>query len=210
MQVVPAVNTMDFEEIRKKIGEAKAFGASWIHFDISDSQFTTHLSWNNPSILKLSGLAREINIEAHLMVNNPDEVVASWIDAGVKRIVVHVEAVKDTNLIKEICDKAGVELFIAANPETSVEKLLEHGKIGNFFVLAVSPGPAGQKFDETQINKIKTLREKFPVANIEVDGGINLDTALRAKSAGATIIASASFIWNSANPKETFNRLSII
>jgi len=228
MTVIPAINETDFEEIKKKIKAAQDFGTNWVHLDVSDGKFTENKLWNNPNdleVLRATAYDLRTNLEIHLMVQNPDEVFEGWINAGAKRIIVHLESAKDLDSMKMKCAALGVELFVAVNPETSVEKLFEYGKlVDGFLILAVTPGKAGQKFStggavpagrqgsteggqEYQLKKIRTLRQKLLNVKIEVDGGVNLENAAAIKKAGTDILVSASYIWNGGDPKEAYRKL---
>jgi len=212
MQIIPAVNETSFDEVKKKIQRAQEFGALWVHLDVADGKFTPNRLWNNPKdlITNYQLPITNFNIEVHLMVENPDEVISEWLEAGVKRVIVHVEVVRDVKKLKEICDKMGAELMLAAKPDTSVKQLSDHDYIKNFLILAVDPGISGQTFKEDQLEKIKTLRVKRPDATIEVDGGVNTETASAIKAAGADILVSASYIWKSENPKEVYQSLATL
>lgn len=208
MVVIPAINEMDFEEIKKKIKTAADFGAEWVHLDVADGKFTKNVLWNNPKDLEsLRATAYDLraNLEVHLMVQNPDEVLDSWLDAKVKRVIIHLESAKDIDVMKMKCVAFGVELFLAIKPDTPVERLFGYeGDASGFLILAVNPGLAGQKFQENQLEKIRALRQKFPDAKIEVDGGVNLENAPRIKEVGADILVSASYIWNNGSPKQAY------
>ncbi len=216
MQVIPAINEVNFEEIKKKIKLAQDFGlttadggAGWVHLDVSDGKFTKNKLWNNPADLsKVQSLKSKVKLEVHLMVQNPDEVIDEWLDVKVKRVIVHLESAKDIDVMKMKCMAFGAELFLAVKPDTPVEHLFSHeGDANGFLILAVNPGLAGQKFKENQLEKIKLLRQKMPDATIEVDGGVNANNAKTIKDAGADILVSASAIWGSENPKEAYDKL---
>jgi ribulose-phosphate 3-epimerase len=207
MQVIPAINEIDFTEIKKKIQIAESFGAEWVHIDVADGQFTKNFLWNDPRQLKSEFVNFKVKIEVHLMIQNPDAMIGEWLEAGAKRVVVHVEAVKNVDALEEMCKQSGAELVLAVNPETPVEQLLQYPYLDNFLILAVVPGTAGQKFQELQLERISALRAKLPDAKIEVDGGVNLENAPKIKTAGADILVSASSIWNSENPKEAYKKL---
>ncbi len=214
MQVIPAINETDFPEIEKKIMSAAEFGAEWIHLDVSDGRFTGNKLWNNAFDLRdflITNKDIKVKFEAHLMVADPETDAGNWIDAGVKRIVVHAETVRNIRVISDRCRHFDVELFIAGNPDTPVEKLLEYRELADgFLVLAVKPGKAGQKFMEDQLKKIRLLRAQAPDAKIIVDGGVNFENALQIKSAGADMLVAASAIWESGNPADNYRKLQFI
>ena len=232
MKIIPAVNEVDFSKIKEKIEKAAEFFPSaegWIQIDIADGKFTPHKTWNNPRALRelriQNSELRKLNLEIHLMVENAEEVVDDWIKAGAKRIIVHHESVMALakkpsdnneidilNFILSKCEANNVEFGLAINPDTAVEELLPHvDKIGFIQILAVNPGLAGQQFKAETLKKIKFLKENpYTEIVVEVDGGINSEIAKLCKEAGADILVSASYIWNSKNPKEAFEELSRI
>ena len=212
MTIIPAINETEFSEVREKIKAARDFGAEWIHLDVADGKFTKNVLWNKPRDLvdlRQTTDDKRLQIEVHLMVANPDEVLDQWLDAKVKRVIVHLESVKDLDVMKMKCVAFGTELFLAVKPDTPVEHLFSHeGDANGFLILAVNPGLAGQKFQENQLEKIRVLRQKFPDAKIEVDGGVNLENAPRIKESGANVLVSASYIWNSENSKKNYEALT--
>lgn len=212
MFVIPSVNAKKFSLVKEGLNKVRKLGASWAHLDIADGKFTKIKLWNNPADLKRLRMKNEkIKLEAHLMVKNPDAVLGNWLAAGVKRLIVHVESAKDILAMVKKCRKAKAELALALNPKTPVEKLLPYkNQIKQVLILAVTPGPAGQKFGPGQLEKIRSLRQLMPDVKIEVDGGINLETARLCKKAGADILVSASYIFNSRNPKKAYLELTKI
>lgn len=212
MEVVPSINEVDFEAVKRRLSEIKSLGATRAHIDVSDGLFTEYKSWNNPLDLKVSDLIKikGLKIEVHLMIEDPDDVFEYWIEAGAKKIIVHIESAKKIRLIKQQCEKAGAELALAINPETAINGLFNEPDIKNFLILGVRPGPSGQKFDENQLEKIKLLRAKMPDAKIEVDGGVNPEIAGKLKEAGADEIVSGAYIWNSPNPQKAYEELSSV
>ena len=188
-------------------------GASWIHLDIEDGKFLSLSTWNNPQELKefLNPQPSTLypKVEVHLMVENPEEVLEKWVAVGAKRIFVHSEAISNAVQFIDVIKKfKGMEFGIAVKPETSAKELLLYSPFINFFqILAVSPGASGQIFHPSVLEKIRFLRTNLPNAKIEVDGGINKETGKLAKINGADIIVSASYIWESKNPKEAYEEL---
>lgn len=212
MQVIPAINETDFGKVSEKIGLAAEF-SKWVHIDVADGKFTKNILWNNPQELKdlrAASCEPRVNIEVHLMVRNPEEVLKDWLKAGIQRVVVHLETAKNMDYIKEQCGMAGVELVLALDTDASAEEYSAHRGVKSFLILAVEPGFAGQKFQDNQLAKIMTLRQKMPDVRIEVDGGVNLETAPKIKEAGADVLISASYIWDNKDPKAAYEKLKAI
>ncbi|MEK9186552.1 MAG: hypothetical protein AAB885_03130, partial [Patescibacteria group bacterium] len=156
-----------------------------------------------------AGQDSSLKFELHLMVSNPESVIDGWLRTGmVKRVIVHLESMTDSVYLIEKCKKYGAECMLAINPGTEVERLYAHASDFKYFqILAVYPGLAGQEFKQEIINKIKSLRKQVPNAIIEIDGGINPETAKLCKEAGADILVSASYIWGNNNPKKAYEEL---
>lgn len=211
MLVIPSINVTNFRDFKKRLKEAEALGAKWAHVDVTDGKFTKTKLWNNPRELRVGGLGPRVKLEAHLMVKNSDVVLGDWLRAGIKRIIVHIESAKNIPAMAQKCRNAKVELALALNPNTSANKVFPYKELTKqVLVLSVFPGPAGQKFHQDQLRKIKSLRQKMPGVKIEVDGGINLETAKLCKKSGANILVSAAYIFRNKNPKIAYQRLKRI
>lgn len=209
MQIIPAINAPDFKTAEKQLKQAAEF-SEWIHLDITDGVFSSAQIWGNPEELKsIKYEVSSIKYEVHLMVANPESVIDAWLRTDlVKRVIIHLEAMTDSVYILEKCKKYEAEAMLAINPGTDVERLLAHKDDFDYFqVLAVQPGWVGQKFDPKIVDKVRFLRKNMPDAIIEVDGGINAETAVMVKNAGADIVVSASYLLGSQNPKAIFEEL---
>src|SRR3989344_2079357 len=212
MIVIPAINAPDFETAQKQIKKAAEF-SEWVHIDVTDGAFSPAKIWGSPEDLpKLKIENLKLKIDVHLMVNNPEGVIDSWLKTGlVKRAIIHLEAMTDPVYILAKCEKYGAEAVLAIKPDTKAERLLAHeSDFKSFQVLAVTPGWAGQKFGAEALDKIRLIKRQMPNAIIEVDGGINAETAKLAKDAGADIVISASYIFGSKDPKKSFEELQKI
>ena len=204
IQVIPTIIAKDFQELQEKIKKVEPY-VNWTHLDVMDGQFVDNITWSNPADLK--NLETSLKSEVHLMVKNPEEVIDDWIESGVQRIIFHYESTDKHQEIIERVKKAGLEVGIAINPETSIEILDSFLPISLILIMTVHPGRGGQKFLEETLDKIEQLREKYKNVNIEVDGGINLETAPKVIQAGANLLASGSAIFESENIKETIQAL---
>ena len=189
--------------------------------DVTDGIFTPIVTWNN--LEEFSHLASELpmlRFEVHLMVVNPEKIIEGWLKNGAEKVIVHLEAMSNPHRILEAAQKQkygspttidGGGVMLAINPGTSAEVLVPYlNSFSAFQILAVAPGPSGQKFDEKVLEQIKFLREKAPNAIIEVDGGINPETARLAREAGANDLVSVSYIMNSPDPRGAYEELSRI
>lgn len=208
MQVIPSINTPNFEGAKDKIHMAEGFLSKydWIHIDVGDGIFSSVRSWGDP--VEFKSLDTHVNTEVHLMVENPEDISKAWLKAGVDRLVVHLESMRNSAMIMDLCKKHDADLMLAINPETIVENLIPYfHNVRHFQILGVNPGRAGQSFQESVLEKIIFLRERMPDAKIEVDGGVDLDIAKKVKEAGADMIVSATYIFEDSDPKEAYKRL---
>ncbi|MEK7195459.1 MAG: hypothetical protein AAB655_02070 [Patescibacteria group bacterium] len=210
MEVIPVINCLDLECAVEKIRLAKEFlkDGDWLHLDIADGKFTFNKTWNDPA--GWQNMAKGFNLEAHLMVEEPEKHTEEWLHAGAKRLIIHVETINEKTLrqISALARKHGVELMLSSNPETPVDKLKPYlDEFKEFQVLAVYPGPPAQKFLPIALYKIEFLRRSVPDAKIEVDGGIDFDTAKTVKNVGADKIVSGTYIFGNADPKSAYEEL---
>ena len=114
-EIIPSINVPTFEEVQERVSQVEPY-VSWCHLDITDGIFSKHLTWHEP--LDLPRLQTQLKIEAHLMVSDPERVIDAWSVKPISRIIVHLEAVKDIELIIRKCIDAEAEIGLAINPET--------------------------------------------------------------------------------------------
>lgn len=214
MEVIPAVNCADEACVRRALGIVKLLETEWVKFDVSDGTFAPTITWNEPEKLKgwleEEGLGK-ISIEVHLMVRDVKSALDRWLQAGIRRAIVHVEVFpkgKELDFFYELermCIAADAELGLSLAPETSVDALVDFlGETLFIQLLAVAPGPSGQAFDEGTFGKLEFLRDRAPAAVIEIDGGMTPRIARRLKEAGADIVASSSYLFNERDPRAAY------
>lgn len=212
MQIIPAINCQDSKTLSRQLDEVSKFlpKGGLVHIDVVDGRFSKNITWNNPAeLLNLKASYPGLNFEIHLMVESPDEFVEIWFMNGASRVIVHLEAVGNPDYILDIAARYGGEAALSITPSTPADLLLPQiGSFSSFQILAVDPGFAGQKFSLDSLEKIKFLRNVSPSAKIEVDGGINPETARLAKIAGADYAVSASYIFGNINPGEAYKELN--
>jgi len=205
VEVIPTIIAKDLNELQEKIKKVESF-VDWVQIDVMDGQFVENTTWNEPSDLKK--IETSLNLEAHLMIKEPEKYIDQWINSGVKRIIFHIEA---TDKIREVIDQvkqAGLGVGLAINPETPVEAVDQFvDQLDLILVMTVNPGQGGQDFLEQNLGKIKQLRAKYKRVKIGVDGGINLETAPEVIQAGASLLASGTAIFKSDNIEQTINTL---
>lgn len=208
------MNCGDETCVRRAIGIVKLLETEWVKFDVSDGTFAPTVTWDEPEKLKewleKEGLG-EISIEAHLMVRNVKPALNHWLKAGIRRAIVHVETFpkgKELEFFYELermCLEAGAELGLSVAPATSVDALADFlGETLFVQLLAVTPGPSGQVFDEGTFGKLEFLRDRAPETVIEIDGGMTPRIARRLKEAGADIVASSSYIFGERDPRAAY------
>ncbi len=215
MIVIPAINARNYAEAEDQMKIAAEFSGS-IHLDICDGKYTKAVTWGTPAdIRKINPIVeswrrgQNVDFEVHLMVEDPEPAVEAWFAAGVKRVVVHIEKIKDSQRLIDLAEKYKGSVVLGVDVSTPESEITKHGMVFSYFlVLAVPPGFAGQGFNEKALEKIKFLRAAYPSARIEVDGGINPETATLVKSAGADAIVSASYIFRSKNPSQAYQELA--
>lgn len=167
-------------------------------------------SWNNPE--KLAAWVKEekitgINFEIHLMVVDPKPWVMRWLEAGAKRVIVHVEAIGPQDILFLKGFGRG-RVGIALAPATPLKKAEKYfGHFSFVQLLAVKPGYSGQKFERKVLEKIVYLKALHPETIIEIDGGVNATTAPSIKDAGADIIVSGSYIFDAPDKKAAYREL---
>lgn len=208
IEIIPAILEQTWSEVAKRLNEAEAFanspnGSGWVQIDIADGIFTPTMSWHTPAELaEHLGVqhpsGKMPNIEIDMMVAEPEEKVESWIRAGAKRVIIHIESTT-TEKLQEIITRLSnsqVEVGLALNIDTPNEALEPWiGKIDFAQFMGIAKiGYQGQAFDPRVLPKIKDLRKKYPNAIIQVDGGVNAANAPLLKEAGANRLVVGSAI----------------
>ncbi len=211
MIVSPSVLSCDFGNIERDIKMLHSSDAQWIHIDVMDGIFVPNISFGFP-VLEVIRKHTDKVLDVHLMIENPDNYLLNFKNCGADILTVHVETCRHLNRTISAIKDLGMKAGVALNPHTPVSTLEEViQELDLVLIMSVNPGFGGQKFIHSSIEKVKKLaqliQEKKSNAIIEVDGGVNLETGLELKKAGAHALVAGSFVFGSANPIETITQL---
>ena len=215
IKISPSILSADFSKLGSEIQDLEKAKADLIHIDVMDGHFVPNITIGPGVINKLRKYTL-LPFDVHLMISPVHNFIKNFAEAGADIITIHPEATNDLvssiKKIKSYNKKAGVSL----NPETSVKKVMPVlNSIDLVLVMSVSPGFGGQKFIKETLDKVKILRKEIDNKNfktqIEIDGGINFETAKMAKEAGADILVSGTTIFkeNGGNLKKNIQLLKV-
>ncbi len=195
--VAPSILSADFARLGEEIAAVEAAGADWIHVDVMDGHFVPNLTIGAPVVKSLRKVTK-LPLDVHLMIDNPERYVQDFAEAGADYLTIHVESTTEVEStlkkIRELKMKPGITL----KPKTSVESLKPFLPLVDLIlVMTVEPGFGGQSFMANQVSKISWLRGELDKikskALIEVDGGINAQTAVQVS--GADVLVAGNFVF---------------
>ena len=193
IEIIPSINVDSFEELERRVRMVEPY-VNWAHIDVSDGVFTKHVSWHDPK--ELVGFKTSIKLEIHLMIDRPEKEIDEWAIVPADRLIFHQEATEAHQLLTDRIHEAKKEVGVAIKPDTSWLKLFPYfDKVELLQLLAVSPGPSGQVFQEEILHKLGHIRMLAPRAIIEVDGGVTAAVAHRCAKAGADALVAGNAIF---------------
>lgn len=204
IEIVPAILAKTRKELLKRINLVKPY-VKTVQIDIMDNDFVPNKTIGLES---LHDLPCGVQYEFHWMVNNPENYIKEI--KGNNLHIVHIEAKMDFIKAKKTTEKNGGKIAIAINPPTSVEKAFAYEqKVSQVLVMSVNPGFSGQSYIKEVEHKIKILRVRNPELDIEVDGGVNLQTIGSAHASGANKLCAASAIYENKDIKKAIDNLRL-
>ncbi|QDK38538.1 ribulose-phosphate 3-epimerase [Bdellovibrio sp. NC01] len=195
--VAPSILSADFANLEKEIKAIATAGADWVHVDVMDGHFVPNITIGIPVVKSLKKIS-PLPLDVHLMIDEPEKYVEQFVKAGSDYLTIHVESTKDPAAVLKNIRALGAKAGITLRPRTSVQDVLPLLSLCDLvLVMTVEPGFGGQSFMHDQIAKISALRAEISKQNlkclIEVDGGINAETALLCHEADVFVAGSYVF-----------------
>lgn len=209
--IAPSILSADFTRLGEEVAAVERAGAEWIHVDVMDGRFVPNITIG-PLVTQAVRRVTDLPLDVHLMIETPERYIDAFAQAGASTIGVHAETCPHLHRTVVRIREAGVRAGVALNPSTpasAVEEVL--GEIDQVLVMTVNPGFGGQKFIESTLPKIGTLRswidERGLDVTLEVDGGIGPETLPRAFRAGADVFVAGTAVFGAADYAEAIQGL---
>lgn len=200
VKIAPSILSADFARLGEEIKDVELGGADYIHVDVMDGHFVPNITIG-PLIVEAIRPVTKLPLDVHLMIENPDQYIEAFAKAGADYITVHVEASRHLHRTIQLIKSTGVKAGVVLNPATPVESL-KHiiEDVDMVLLMSVNPGFGGQKFISSVLTKIRQVKELAdslnPELEIEVDGGVNEETAKLCIEAGANVLVAGSAVFN--------------
>ena len=206
IELLPSVLSADFAHLADQVAAAERGGGTVIHVDVMDGHFVPNITLGPPVVKSLRKFT-SLPLDCHLMIENPDEFIPAFADAGANWVSVHYEVCRHLHRSLELIAQHGMKPGVVVNPATRVELLSEIlPMVHHVLVMSVNPGFGGQKFIEFSLDKIRRLarmREEQGLAfRIEVDGGVAHDTVARIVQAGADLLVAGNAVFGAGQPEQ--------
>ncbi|MEO2075002.1 MAG: ribulose-phosphate 3-epimerase [Bacillus sp. (in: firmicutes)] len=211
VKIAPSILSADFSKLGEEVKAVDQGGADYIHIDVMDGHFVPNITIG-PLIVEAVRPVTKLPLDVHLMIENPDQYIEAFAKAGADYITVHVEACRHLHRTIQSIKSFGIKAGVVLNPATPVETI-QHiiGDIDMVLLMSVNPGFGGQKFIPEVLPKIRKVKElaeqKGAEIEIEIDGGVNPETAKDCIEAGATVLVAGSAVYNQPDYAQAISML---
>lgn len=211
LTVAPSILSANFAKLGEDVSLVEKAGIDILHIDIMDGHFVPNITIG-PAVVASLRKVSSLEFDVHLMVENPERYIEDFVKAGADSITVHIETTRHLHRVIQQIKSMGVNVGVAINPATTLDVLTYVlQELDLVLLMTVNPGFGGQKFIQEVLPKIvalsEILKEVNPLCRIEVDGGINKDTARLASKAGAEILVAGAAVFASPDPQEAIREI---
>jgi ribulose-phosphate 3-epimerase len=206
VELLPSILSADFARLADEVAAAERGGGTVIHVDVMDGHFVPNITLGPPVVASLRKHTK-LPLDCHLMIENPDEFIPAFADAGADWVSVHYEACRHLHRTLELIAQHGMKPAVVLNPATRVDLILDIlPMVHHVLIMSVNPGFGGQKFIEFSLDKIRRLvqlRQELGLAfRIEVDGGVAHDTVERVVQAGAELLVAGNAVFGAGKAEK--------
>ena len=211
VELVPSILSADFARLADEVAAAERGGGTVIHVDVMDGHFVPNITLG-PPVVKSLRKATNLPLDCHLMIENPDEFIPAFADAGADWISVHYEACRHLHRTLELIAQHGMQPAVVINPATEVSVLRPIlGMVHHVLVMSVNPGFGGQKFipySLTKLRQLKELRQELGLSyRIEVDGGVAHDTVAAVVENGGELLVAGNAVFSGGHAEQNARKL---
>ncbi len=209
MKIAPSLLAADWKNIQTELDSIKT--ADWLHLDVMDGAFVPPITFG-PKLVKACKEACSLPLDVHLMIEKPENHIEQFVDAGADVITVHQEACTHLHRVVQLIKSKGIKAGVAINPSTPVSILEDIVKdLDLLLIMSVNPGYGGQKFIKHSLNKISEAKKLIEKNNvdclIEVDGGVNTETARQCIEAGADVLVAGTAVFSKTDRTKAIGEL---